>query len=56
LEACKLSATPDAYLVIDTNVALHQARPARAALRCVIGLDAAAAADAPRGDACSWIS
>jgi hypothetical protein len=26
LEACKLSATPEAYLVIDSNVALHQAR------------------------------
>jgi len=26
LEACILSPTPDAYLVIDANVALHQAR------------------------------
>ena len=26
LEACKLSGTPDAYLVVDTNVALHQVR------------------------------
>jgi hypothetical protein len=33
LEACRLSATPEAYLVIDSNVALHQARPRRARTR-----------------------
>jgi len=38
-EACKLSATPEAYLVVDTNVALHQARPQRGA----VGLAAACA-------------
>jgi hypothetical protein len=26
LEACKLSGTADAYLVVDTNVALHQVK------------------------------
>ena len=55
LEACKLSATPDAYLVIDTNVALHQARGQRRR-RSAIGLATAATADAPRGPASSWIS
>ncbi len=36
LEACKLSATPEAYLVIDSNVALHQARAASVRSACTV--------------------